>query len=219
MSREQDRGVNGADQRQELVEHGRRMNALGINQGKSGNLSVRLAKGFLVTPSAVPYEIMQPDDIVEMRWDGTYDGKRRPSTEWRLHRDIYLAREDARAIVHAHAMFATTLACLDQEIPAFHYMVAVAGGSTIPCAPYATFGTQELSDCTVAALTGRNACLMSHHGMIAFSDGLPSALSVAAEVETLSAMYWRALQLGAPAVLAEEEMVRVLGKFALYGKP
>jgi L-fuculose-phosphate aldolase len=211
--------VNEAEQRQALVEHGRQMNAVGINQGKSGNLSVRLADGFLVTPSALAYEIMQPEDIVKMRWDGTYDGKRRPSTEWRLHRDIYLGRQDARAIVHAHAMFATTLACLEMAIPAFHYMVAVAGGSTIPCAAYATFGTQELSDRTVAALDGRKACLMSHHGMVAFSDALPAALSLAVEVETLAAMYWRALQVARPAVLPEPEMARVLEKFATYGKP
>ncbi|HMI88355.1 MAG TPA: class II aldolase/adducin family protein [Polyangiaceae bacterium] len=211
--------LNEAEQRQALVEHGRGMNAAGINQGKSGNLSVRLADGFLVTPSALAYEAMQPDDIVKMRWDGTYDGKRRPSTEWRLHRDIYLGRSDARAIVHAHAMFATTLACLDREIPAFHYMIAMGGGSTIPCAPYATFGTQELSDCTVAALAGRKACLMSHHGMIAFSDALPAALSLAVEVETLAAMYWRALQVGPIGVLPEEEMARVLTKFGSYGKP
>ena len=211
--------MNDAEQRQALVDHGRRMNAMGINQGKSGNLSVRIAKGFLVTPSALPYEEMQPDDIVEMRCDGTYDGKRRPSTEWRLHRAIYRGREDARAIVHAHSMFSTTLSCLDREIPAFHYMVAIAGGSTIPCAPYATFGTQELSDCTVAALDGRKACLMSHHGMIAFSDALPAALSLAVEVETLAAMYWRALQVGPLSVLPEKEMACVLAKFASYGKP
>lgn len=216
---EADGFVSDAEQRQTLVEHGRRMNAVGLNQGKSGNLSIRLEDGFLVTPSALAYEVMQPDDIVKMRWDGTYDGKRRPSTEWRLHRDIYLGRHDARAIVHAHAMFATTLACLDQEIPAFHYMVAMAGGSTIPCAAYATFGTQELSDRTVAALAGRRACLMSHHGMVAFSDALPSALSVAVEVETLAAMYWRALQLGVPAVLPAEEMARVLEKFTSCGQP
>jgi L-fuculose-phosphate aldolase len=194
------------------------MNAVGINQGKSGNLSVRLTDGFLVTPSALAYEVMLPDDIVKMRWDGTPEGTRPPSTEWRLHRDIYLGREDARAIVHAHPMFATTLACLDKEIPAFHYMVAVAGGSTIPCAAYATFGTQELSDRTVAALAGRKACLMSHHGMVAFSDAMPAALTLAVEVETLSAMYWRALQIGPPTVLPEEEMARVLARFAVYGK-
>jgi L-fuculose-phosphate aldolase len=210
--------VNETEQRQALVEHGKQMNALGINQGKSGNLSVRLGDGFLVTPSAIAYESIQPEDIVKMRWDGTYDGKRRPSTEWRLHRDIYLQRKDANAIVHAHAMFATTLACLDREIPAFHYMVAVAGGSTIPCASYATFGSQELSDATVTALEGRKACLMSHHGMVAFSDVLPAALSLAVEVETLAAMYWRLLQIGPPTVLPADEMGRVLTKFATYGK-
>jgi len=210
--------VNETEQRQALVEHGRRMNVVGINQGKSGNLSVRLGDGFLVTPSAIAYEAMQPDDIVKMRWDGTYDGKRRPSTEWRLHRDIYVQRKDASAIVHAHAMFATTLACLDREIPAFHYMVAMAGGDNIPCAPYATFGSQELSDATVTALEGRRACLMSHHGMVAFSDALPAALALAVEVETLSAMYWRALQIAPPTVLPGEEMARVLAKFATYGK-
>jgi L-fuculose-phosphate aldolase len=210
--------VNETDQRQALVEHGRRMNDVGINQGKSGNLSVRLTDGFLVTPSAIAYDVMHPEDIVKMRWDGTYDGKRRPSTEWRLHRDIYLQRKDASAIVHAHAMFATTLACLDREIPAFHYMVAVAGGDNIPCAPYATFGSQELSDATVAALEGRRACLMSHHGMVAFGDLLPAAFSLAVEVETLAAMYWRALQIMPPSVLPGEEMGRVLAKFATYGK-
>jgi len=211
--------VNETELRQALVDHARRMNEAGINQGKTGNLSVRLADGFLVTPSAIAYDVMQPEDVVRMRWDGTYDGKRRPSTEWRLHRDIYVGRSDAKAIVHAHAMFATTLSCLDKEIPAFHYMVAAAGGSTIPCAPYATFGTQELSDRTVVALEGRKACLMSHHGMVAFSDALPAALALAVEVETLAAMYWRALQVGHPSVLPEEEMARVLAKFASYGKP
>jgi L-fuculose-phosphate aldolase len=211
--------VNDAELRQALVDHGRRMNAVGINQGKSGNLSIRVDDGFLVTPSALAYEVMESSDVVKMRWDGTYDGKRRPSTEWRLHRDIYLGRKDARAIVHAHAMFSTTLACLDREIPAFHYMVGMAGGSTIPCAPYATFGSQELSDCTVAALDGRRACLMSHHGMVAFADTLPTALSLAVEVETLTAMNWRALQVGPLTVLSDEEMGRVLAKFESYGKP
>jgi L-fuculose-phosphate aldolase len=210
--------VNETEQREALVEHGRRMNVVGINQGKSGNLSVRVGDGFLVTPSAIAYEAMQAEDIVKMRWDGTYDGKRRPSTEWRLHRDIYVQRKDASAIVHAHAMFATTLACLDREIPAFHYMVAMAGGDNIPCAPYATFGSQELSDVTVTALEKRRACLMSHHGMVAFGDGLPAALALAVEVEALSAMYWRALQIAPPTVLPAEEMARVLAKFATYGR-
>jgi L-fuculose-phosphate aldolase len=194
------------------------MNAAQINQGKSGNLSVRTANGFLVTPSGLAYDGMGPGDIVAVALDGTSTGNRQPSTEWRLHRDIYATYAEAGAIVHAHAMFATTLSCLDRMIPAFHYMIAVAGGSDIRCAPYATFGSQELSDAVVAALAGRKACLMSHHGMIAFSDTLTAAFALAVEVETLSAMYWRALQVGEPTVLSESEMARVLEKFAGYGK-
>jgi L-fuculose-phosphate aldolase len=205
------------EQRRALVDHARRMNGLGINQGTSGNLSVRTASGFLVTPSGLAYDAMLPEDIVEVEWDGVIAGRHPPSTEWRLHRDIYQNRHDARAIVHAHAMFATTLSCLDRDIPSFHYMVAVAGGTNIRCAPYATFGTQDLSDRAVAALEGRKACLLSHHGMIAFSEMLPGALDLAVEVETLAAMYWRALQVGEPTILPEDEMELVLEKFATYG--
>jgi L-fuculose-phosphate aldolase len=203
---------------QGVVDHARQMNAARINQGKSGNVSARTDRGFLVTPSGLPYDTMGPDDIVEVRWDGSAEGRHAPSTEWRLHRDIYQNRSDARAIVHAHAMFATTLACLDRDIPAFHYMVAVAGGTNIRCAPYATFGTQDLSDSAVAALEGRKACLLSHHGMVALSDTLASALALAIEVETLAAMYFRALQVGSPTILAEAEMQRVLERFEMYGK-
>jgi L-fuculose-phosphate aldolase len=194
------------------------MNAAGINQGKSGNLSVRTGDGFLVTPSGFTYDAMEPDDIVAVTSAGATTGRRKPSTEWRLHRDIYATYGEAGAIVHAHAMFATTLSCLDRAIPSFHYMVAVAGGADIRCASYATFGTQELSNAVVEALAGRKACLMSHHGMIAFSDTLASAFALAVEVETLSAMYWRALQVGEPSLLSEAEMARVLEKFASYGK-
>jgi len=194
------------------------MNVLRINQGKSGNLSVRTQEGFLVTPSGLGYDAMEPEDIVAMGPDRSPVGRRQPSTEWRLHQDIYASYPEAGAVVHAHAMFATTLSCLDRAIPAFHYMVAVAGGLDIRCASYATIGTQELSDRIVAALADRKACLMSHHGMIVFSDTLASALALAVEVETLSAMYWRALQVGEPTILPEAEMVRVLEKFEGYGK-
>jgi L-fuculose-phosphate aldolase len=208
------------EQRQALVDHARRMNAAGINQGKSGNLSVRTRLGFLLTPSALAYDVMQSDDIVAMGSDGVASGRRPPSTEWRLHRDIYASFPEAGAVVHAHAMFATTLSCLDRAIPAFHYMVAMAGATNVPCAPYATFGTQELSNAVVATLAGgRKACLMSHHGMIAFSDTLSSAFALAVEVETLAAMYWRALQIGEPSLLPEAEMARVLERFKGYGKP
>ena len=195
------------------------MNALGINQGKSGNLSVRTQEGgFLVTPSGFAYDAMEPEDIVVMAPARAPIGRRQPSTEWRLHQDIYASYPEAGAVVHAHSMLATTLSCLDRAITAFHYMVAVAGGPDIRCAPYATFGTQELSNAVLAALADRKACLMSHHGMIAFSDKLASALGLAVEVETLAAMYWRALQVGEPSILPEAEMVRVLEKFKDYGK-
>jgi L-fuculose-phosphate aldolase len=195
------------------------MNALGINHGRSGNVSARIDGGFLITPSALPYAELRAADIVAMNQEGAASGARPPSTEWRFHRDIYAARPDVDAIVHTHAPFATTLACLDRAIPAFHYMIAVAGGNDIRCAPYATFGTQELSTHAVRALEGRKACLLAHHGMIAVGDSLESALALAAEVETLAEMYWRALQIGEPATLAANEMAAVLEKFTGYGKP
>ena len=194
------------------------MNGLGINRGKSGNVSARIDDGFVVTPSGMPYADIGNDDIVAMQLDGSTASTRRPSSEWRFHRDIYATRDDVRAIVHTHAPFATTLACLDRGIPAFHYMIAVAGGSDIRCAPYATFGTQALSDHALRALAGRRACLLAHHGMIAVGQSLKSALALAVEVETLAEMYWRALQIGEPATLPAAELDTVLKKFADYGK-
>jgi L-fuculose-phosphate aldolase len=199
------------------------MNAQGINRGKSGNVSVRFSEagfdGFLITPTGMPYADTTPDDIVAVTTDGEARGARLPSSEWRFHRDIYRARADVGAIVHTHAPFATTLACLHCEIPPFHYMVAVAGGRNIRCAPYATFGTQALSDHAVAALEGRNACLLANHGMIAVGASLSAALALAVEVETLAEMYWRARQQGEPALLSNEEMDVVLDKFRTYGQP
>jgi len=202
-----------------LVEAARAMNRLGINRGASGNASVRGGAGFLVTPSALPYDRMGPGDIVEMTLEGMpVDTTRPPSSEWRFHRDLYAARDDIGALIHTHAPFATTLACLDRTIPAFHYMVAKAGGTDIRCAGYATFGTQALSDHVVAAMSGRNACLMSHHGMIAAGPTLEAALGLAVEVEQLAEMYWRALQIETPTLLDDEEMERVARKFATYGR-
>jgi L-fuculose-phosphate aldolase len=199
-----------------VVATAREMNAVGINRGKSGNVSARVSDGFLVTPSALPYDRTEAEDVVFVAADGTPHGRRRPSSEWRFHRDIYAARADVHAIVHTHSPFATTLACLDRAIPAFHYMVAVAGGDDIRCAPYATFGTQALSDHAVQALADRKACLLSHHGMIALGASLDDALALAVEVETLAEMYWRALQVGEPAVLTAAEMRQVLERFASY---
>jgi L-fuculose-phosphate aldolase len=194
------------------------MNALGINQGKSGNVSHRIADGFLVTPTGMDYDTLAPEDIVPVGFDGAHRGTRLPSSEWRFHRDILQARPDVNAVIHTHSMFATTLACLGAEIPAFHYMVAVAGGDSIRCAPYATFGTEELSAHAVHALEGRKACLLANHGMIAVGDTLKGALAIAIEVETLAAMYWRALQVGEPHILDAAEMARVIEKFRSYGQ-
>lgn len=196
--------------RKEMVDICRRMNSTGINQGTAGNLSARIKDGFLITPTSLPYDRMEADDIVEMAYDGTYVGKHRPSSEWRFHRDIMKHRTDINAILHCHSIYATTLACQYKPIPAFHYMVGVAGGTTIRVAPYATFGTQQLSDNAIEALEGRLACLLGQHGQISLGKNLEASLSLASEVETLSRLYVQALPLGNPPILSDEEMARVI---------
>lgn len=205
--------------RNEIIHIAQRMNELGINQGKSGNVSARTDEGFLITPTGIPYEETKPEQIVAMNMDGTHAGEVLPSSEWRFHRDIYASGADnVNAIMHTHAPYATTLACMDRGIPPFHYMVAAAGGSDIRCAAYATFGTQELSEHVLFALRDRKACLMSHHGMIARGGNLQQALALAVEVESLARMYWQALQIGEPVLLSESEMRVVLDKFQTYGQ-
>jgi L-fuculose-phosphate aldolase len=197
--------------RQQMVRTCRKMNETGINQGTAGNLSVRFGDGFLITPSSLPYDGMEPDDLVEMGWDGTYTG-RRPSSEWRFHRDILKARPDVNVVLHCHSACATSVACHHRTIPAFHYMVGVMGGNTLRCARYATFGTQALSDAAIEALEGRMACLLGQHGQISLGTTLEGALWMAVEVETLARMYVQALALGEPPVLPEEEMERVIAQ-------
>lgn len=197
-------------QREAMVEICRKMNASGINQGTAGNVSIRNPHGFLVTPTSLPYDEMTPDDLVQMSFDGTYEGRRRPSSEWRFHRDILAAREDINVVLHCHSVYATTLACHHKTIPSFHYMTGVAGGTTIRCAKYATFGTQALSDNALEALRDRLACLLGQHGQISLGRTLSSALALAIEVETISRLYVQALTLGEPPVLPDEEMARVL---------
>ena len=208
--------ADSRDLRHTIVATAREMNALGINRGKSGNVSARIEGGFLVTPSALPYDETDAEDIVSIDAAGKATGRRRPSSEWRFHHDIYAARPEVNAIVHTHSPFATTLACLDLGIPAFHYMIAMAGGNDIRCAPYATFGTQELSDHAVKALEGRKACLLAHHGQIATGETLKAALALAVEVETLAEMYWRTVQVGEPRILDATEMAEVIARFATY---
>ncbi|WP_295075203.1 class II aldolase/adducin family protein [Tabrizicola sp.] len=197
--------------RQEMVETCRAMDARGINQGTAGNLSLRYGAGFLITPSSMPYDIMQAEDIVEMGWDGTYVG-RRPSSEWRFHRDILKTRTDMNVVLHCHSLYATSVACHHRTIPAFHYMVGVMGGTTLRCARYATYGTQGLSDAAIEALEGRKACLLGQHGQIALGKTLDAALWMAIEVETLARMYQQALVLGEPPVLPDDEMERVIAQ-------
>jgi L-fuculose-phosphate aldolase len=212
------RGAGLAALREAMITTARRMNASGLNQGTSGNLSVRVEGGFLLTPSGMDYDALEPEDIVHVRMDGAPEGRREPSTEWRIHRDVLARRPEVGAVLHAHSMFSTSLACLRKPIPAFHYMVTRAGGVDIRCSAYATFGTEELSRHVVEALEGRKACLMANHGMVALGDTLATAFKLAVEVETLAAMYWRALQVGEPVLLDEAEMERVMEKFKTYGQ-
>jgi L-fuculose-phosphate aldolase len=205
------------EQRRSIVDACVRMNALGINQGTSGNISLRHDEGMLITPTSVPYEAMRPDQIVYMGLDGAFDPARRPSSEWRFHLDILRARPEVNAVVHAHPPYSTILAIMGLEIPPIHYMIACAGGDTIRCAPYATFGTQELSHHAVAALEGRLACLLEHHGMIAIGSSLSKAMWLAVEVEALARQYHGCLQIGTPRLLPKEEIKNVLGRIAGYG--
>ncbi len=203
---------------QRLLATAREMNEVGINQGSAGNASVREKSGYMITPSGMPYDECEAEDMVSMSMSGEATGLRKPSSEWRFHQDIYQAREDVNAIVHVHSTFATTLACLGNDIPPFHYMIAVAGGKTIRCAPYHTFGSQELSGVVVDAMQDRNACLMANHGMIATGPTLKKALAMAIEVEKLCEIYWRVSQLGGGNMIEDAEMDRILEKFQSYGQ-
>lgn len=190
----------------------------GLNQGTSGNVSVRSRTGFLITPSGQDMAALTGDEMVAMTMDGEVAGVGKPSSEWRFHRDIYAAFPEAEAVVHAHSPFAVALACLRRGLPPFHYMVAMAGGVDIRCAAYATFGTQALSDAVIAALQDRRACLMANHGLVAWGCSLPVALALANEVEALCGQYLRACQVGEPVLLNVAEMQEVLEKFKDYGK-
>jgi len=210
-----------ADLRQRVVETARALNASGINQGTSGNVSARIDGGLLITPTSLPYEQMQAADLVALDLQGQplHEGQRRPSSEWRLHADILRQRPEAQAVVHCHSTSATALACHGRGIPAFHYMVAVAGGVDVRCAPYALFGTQIFSDLALAALEGRQAALLAQHGQVTLATSLQQALRLAIEVETLARMYLQALQLGEPRVLDVAQMAAVQQQFSalLYG--
>lgn len=206
--------------RSALLDAARRTVALGLNHGSSGNASVRLEDGFLVTPTGLACDQVTASDLVLVGMDGAVlEGRRAPSTEWRLHRDVYVARHDVGAVVHAHPPFCTTLACLREDLPAVHYMIAVTGSDVVRCAPYAPFGTVDLSRVALDALGPSRACLLANHGLVAAGADVEEALRVAIEVESVAEVWWRARLAGVPKVLSGEEMAEVLRRFAAYGAP
>jgi len=204
--------------REHLLSVARQLSELGLNRGTAGNVSVRDGSGFLVTPSGMAADVMTPHDMVQMEFDGQHHGNRKPSSEWRFHRDILQSRPEVGAVIHTHSMFATTLACLRREVPPFHYMIALTGGDSIRCAPYALFGTQALSDAALVALQDRRTCLLANHGMIALGRNLDEALAITVEMETLCEQYWRALQVGEPYLLTDTEMAEAMEQFKGYGR-
>lgn len=205
--------------RRRIVDTVRAFADLGLGVGTAGNVSVRVPGGLLITPTGVPYAELRPADIVTLNADGAVRaGRLAPSSEWRFHCDILCTRRDAGAVVHVHSSFATAMACTRRDIPAFHYMVAVAGGDSIRCARYATFGTAALSRHALRALDGRQACLLANHGQIALGADLPAALALAREVEELARQFWISQQLARPVLLGKREMQTILEKFRHYGR-
>ena len=204
--------------REAVVHSCREMARLGVAKGTSGNIGARHGEGFLISPTGVAYDQMRPEQVVQVHWDGSFDGSVLPSSEWRFHRDILFHRREFNAVVHTHSMHATALAIMGRGIPAIHYRIAAAGGADIRCATYATFGEQELSDHALLALQGRKACLLAHHGVIAAESSLPRALALAVTVEELAQQYLLCLPLGEPPVLGDAEIARVLVKFRSYGQ-
>ena len=203
-----------------MVAAARRMLTNGLTHGTSGNVSARIPEGFLITPTGMPYNEMEATDLVMMDLAGqTIRGARLPSSEWRIHRDLYEARPEIGAVVHAHPPYCATIASLRRDLPAVHYMIAIAGGDTVRCAPYATFGTEELSANTLAALEGRKACLLANHGLVSVGQDLNEAMRISEEIELVAEIYWRSLAAGSPIILDEAEMQRVIEKFKDYGQP
>lgn len=210
--------LDDAAARRAIVDTLQRMAALGLARGTAGNASVRAEGGFYVSPTGMDYAALRPEHVVRMRWDGGFDGSVLPSSEWRFHRDVLRERPEFDAVVHTHSPHATAVAVLGHEIPAIHYMVAAAGGVTIPIAGYATFGTAELSQAVVQALRGRRACLMAHHGVLAAHQSIERALALAVTVEEMAELYLRVLPHPPLRVLDDAEMARVLEKFRNYGQ-
>jgi L-fuculose-phosphate aldolase len=214
-----DRQEMEAVARQAVIDTALAMSRRGLSPGRSGNVSCRWNGGMFITPSGLAYDAIAPEDVVFVGPDGTpRPCSRKPSSEWRFHLAAYRARPEMHAVVHTHSTYAVVLACAHQSIPAFHYMVATAGGTDIPCVPYATFGTEELAAHVANGLAQRNACLMANHGQIAVGATLAAALELAAEVEVLAEQYYKVLALGKAHVLSDAEMANVLERFKSYGQ-
>ena len=206
--------------RQAIIDKCRFMNASGLNQGTSGNVSARYEDRMLISPSATPYDVLEPEMIAAMPLEGEYgawEGPLKPSTEWRFHLDILRARPDAGAVVHAHPTYCTALAIARKDIPAVHYMMAAFGGTTVRCAGYATFGTEALSRLAIAALEDRTACLLANHGSIAMGEDLDKAMWRAVELETIARQYYNTLLIGGPVLLSDAEIAETARAFGSYG--
>ena len=204
---------------EQIIKYANMLNSEKLSTLRSGNVSLRYKNGFLITPSGVKYSLLKADDIVFVSLDGKFDEtKNKPSSEWRFHKDIYSSKNEANAIVHAHSTHATAVSAHNKDVPAFHYMVALAGGNDLKCAKYATFGTQELSDNIINALKNRKACLMSNHGQVAFGDNLEQAFELAQEVENICHQYINTIKIGEPKILSSSEMDVILEKVKNYKK-
>ena len=214
--------MNNLEKRKEVIKYSIKLNTTNLSPLRSGNISIRSiensVEGFLITPSGKKYDTLKEEDIVFVSSDGNHDINLKPSSEWKFHKDIYLKKPDAKAIVHAHSPHASAVSAHGKDIPAFHYMIALAGGDSIKCAKYATFGTQELSDNIIDALENRKACLMSNHGQVAFGENLESAFELAEELENICHQYINTLKLGNPKILSSSEMDVILEKVKNYKK-
>ena len=214
--------MKNLEKRKEVIKYSIKLNTTNLSPLRSGNISVRSiensVEGFLITPSGKKYDTLKEEDIVFVSSDGNHDVNLKPSSEWRFHKDIYLKKPDAKAIVHAHSPHATAVSAHGKDIPAFHYMIALAGGDSIKCAKYATFGTQELSNNIINALENRKACLMSNHGQVAFGENLESAFELAEELENICHQYINTIKLGEPKILSSSEMDVILEKVKNYKK-
>jgi L-fuculose-phosphate aldolase len=204
--------------RESIVQALRRLDARGLNRGSTGNVSVREGQGMWITPTGMGADDLTADDLVWLGWSGELRGRWQPSSEAPFHCAIYAARPDLRAVVHCHSVHAAALACLRRELPAFHYMVAVAGGDSVPCVPYHLFGSEALSAAVGAAFAERSACLLANHGLVAGGATLAQALKVAVEIESLCEVYLKALAVGEPVLLTREQMAEVQQRFGRYGK-